>query len=267
MPRFGHAVLGGTFDRLHVGHAALLATAFRLGRRVSIGLTTEAFLEDHPKPGRYRIRSYAARRAALRRWLASRYDPTRWRIVPLHDRFGRSTDPGVGLLVVSAETEGGGHAVNAERRRLGRRPVPVAIVPLVLADDLAPVSSRRIRDGEIDRHGRRRAPLRVGVGAPDRAAARAVARAARGALRRARVRAVVEPDRPGASRVTAEARARRALAGAELAVGVARRRNGWVIVERSATVALTPRAVRGADLEQLAEGVARMLRPAPPQPL
>ena len=38
---FDYGCLGGTFDRLHGGHKLLLATAFKLAKKVLIGLTTD----------------------------------------------------------------------------------------------------------------------------------------------------------------------------------------------------------------------------------
>ncbi len=163
MPRFGRVVLGGTFDRLHVGHEALLSTAFREGRSVAIGVTTDGYLERHPKPASDRIAPYRLRRAALVRWLAAHYPRSRWTVVPLEDTFGRSVEDGVDALILSADTRAGGRAVNAERRRRGRDAVPLVVVPLVLGDDLEPVSSRRIRAGAIDRRGRRVGPIRVAL--------------------------------------------------------------------------------------------------------
>ena len=267
MARVGHAVLGGTFDRLHVGHAALLATAVRRGRRVSIGLTTAAFLRAHPKPGGPRIQPYAARRAALARWLAAHAPRGAWRIVPLADRFGRSVGPGVDLLVVSAETADGGRAVNAERRRRGLPAVPVAVVPLVLADDLEPVSSRRIRAGEIDRAGRRRAPIDVAVAARDPATVAAAARGVRRAMRSARVVALAAGELGAEERTSARILAVRARARAPLAIGIEPGPGGWTVVEASRSVVLAPRRVRGRGPAALARGVAAVVRPARPQPL
>jgi cytidyltransferase-like protein len=180
MPRSGRIVLGGTFDRLHAGHEAMLASAFQAGRRVSIGLTSARYLADHPKPAGGRIQGYSERRAALVRWLSARYPRSRWAVVPISDAFGGSVGDGVTGLVVTPDTLAGGRAVNVERQRRGRRPVPLLIVPLVLGDDLLPISSRRVRHGEIDRRGRRLAPIRVAVVAAGdlerRAAVRAVAR-------------------------------------------------------------------------------------------
>ncbi|MFZ0698673.1 MAG: pantetheine-phosphate adenylyltransferase [Thermoplasmata archaeon] len=163
MARFPVVVLGGTFDRLHVGHEALLNTAFRVGRDVGIGLTTAHFLRGHSKPFAGLIAPYVARRRSLAAWLRRHHSDRTWWIAPLDDDFGRSVEPGMSALVVSADTMVGARAVNRERRRRGLPPVTIVAVPLVLADDLRPVSSRRVRAGIIDRRGRRlsRVPIRV----------------------------------------------------------------------------------------------------------
>ncbi len=270
MPRFGHVVLGGTFDRFHVGHQALLSTAFRSGRRVSIGITTDRFLAAHPKPRSETIQPYSARSRAVRRWIRSNYPDRRWRAVPLNDGVGGSAAADVDALVVSADTVAGGAAVNAVRRRLGRPPVPLVIVPLVLGQDLLPVSSRRIRWGEIDPSGRRRGPISIGVGLESDGDRPAVAAALRRAFPRGRVRFV---RGAGPARATATRRARRladrAVRRRSLAFGVARSTppEGWVVVERSSAVALDPRRVPGASLSALRESVYRLARPSRPKSL
>lgn len=155
----GATVLGGTFDRLHVGHHALLAAAFRAGGTVGIGVTTDRFLADHPKPSGGTIQPFRTRWRALERYLLRTYRGRRYRLTPLDDPLGRSVEPGVARLVVSTDTLRGGARVNAERRRSGLPSVTLVRVPSVLAQDGFPVSSRRIRSGAIDRLGRRRRPL------------------------------------------------------------------------------------------------------------
>ncbi len=264
MPRYGHAVLGGTFDHLHVGHAALLAAAFRAGRRVSVGVTTDDYLAAHPKPDRERLQSFATRRAALARFLAARYGRRRWRLVPLADRFGRSVEAGVDVLVVSAETVEGGAAVNAERRRRGSPAVPLVVVPLVLADDLVPVSARRIRSGEIDREGRRRSPIRVGVATDEPGILPELAPALRAAFPRGRFDLVPRPGPRAKSAGAPRSRvlAARALVGHDLGVGVARRRpDGVWLCERSVSVVLPPVAVVGRSPSRHLPTLRRALRP------
>ncbi len=240
----GRIVLGGTFDRLHVGHEALLATAFRTGRRVGIGLTTGRYLAQHPKPGAGRIQSYGIRHRRLASWLAARYPRSRWTISPISDAFGRSVGPDVAGLVVSADTLEGGRAVNVERVRQGRRPVPIHVVPLVLADDLGPVSSRRVRLGEIDRNGRRVSPIQV------------------------RLRLRLAADRPAAERAVRAAFPRARLVGgrssAELEVRVGPSGPGARAVGlRAGRLTLRPVRVPASTPAELARGLVGVLRRSP----
>ena len=267
MPRYRHAVLGGTFDHFHVGHAALLHRAFHTGRRVSIGVTTDRFLAELRKPSADRLQPYAARRRAVARWVRTHYPGRTVRIVPLENRFGRSIEEGVDVLVVSADTLSGGRAVNAERRRLRRRPVPLEVVPVVLADDLRPVSSRRIRSLEIDREGRRVAPLSIGLAVSDPRDALP----AQAAIHRVFPSAILlprlgKPDGPCGSGAMARARAlaRGAVEARDLGIGIARRRGGgWEIAESSPEIGLGPRTVAAGSAGTLRTAIVRLLRPAP----
>ncbi len=266
MPRlFRRVALGGTFDRLHVGHDALFATAFASGREVVIGVTSDRYLALHPKAAAGRLRPYRARARSLRTYLARRYPGRRWAIVPIDDRFGGAVEPRIDALVVSAETEAGGRAVNAERRRRGHAPIPLLVVPLVLAQDLEPVSSTRVRAGTIDPTGARRTPVTVKVVAESAPDLRAVARGLRSALPSARLSSEAA-RRATASRAPPRRRAERwaqdAVRAAELGVGVARAGEGrWFVSLRSRRLALAPREVRGAGEATLARAVREMLRP------
>ncbi len=264
MPRYRRAVLGGTFDQFHVGHAALLARAFYVGRDVSIGLTTAEFLREHPKPYPRRIQPYSVRRRSLVRWIRAHYPGRAFRVVPLANPFGRSTEPGFDVLVVSADTRAGGRAVNAERRRLGRPQLPIDVVPVVLADDLEPVSSRRIRAGEIDRRGHRTARSIVAYGVTEDADERAVRGAIRTAFPRAAIRSIPSAGSRRASGNAAWIRefGRRAIAGADLAVVVARRpQGGWLALERSRSLELGPRPIARGSRAQLQGALRTLLRP------
>jgi cytidyltransferase-like protein len=160
------AVLGGTFDHLHEGHTALLEEAFRSAQHVAIGVTTDAYLALHPKPDGKPIASFEERKRRLAAYLRRRYPSSRWRLVPLSDRFGRSLEPGIDVLVASEETRPGALAVNRARKRRGLPPLTLRLIPIVLAADGLPLSSRRIRAGEVDRSGRRRVPHIVALDAP-----------------------------------------------------------------------------------------------------
>src|SRR5439155_22545759 len=67
-------------------------------------------------------------------------------------------------ITVSEDREGVAKALNEERTRRGLPPLAIHVVPMVLAEDDAPIASRRIRAKEIDRRGKLLRPLRVNVG-------------------------------------------------------------------------------------------------------
>lgn len=249
MRRVRLAVLGGTFDHLHVGHHALLASAFDRGEEVAIGLATDRFVAVNSKPDVARIQPYPVRRAALSRWLRRTFPGRKWRIVPLENRFGRSVEPEVDVLVVSQETEAGGRAVNRERHRLGRAPVPLVVVPLALADDLEPVSSRRVRAGTIGTDGRRFTPIRIEISARDPSDRMATERAVKRVFPQARV-----------NRASAEELLLPRPPDLSLSV-VPRPRGGWVATERSPHVRLRPRVIRGTRPVDLERGLVVLLRP------
>ncbi len=265
---YGRVALGGTFDRVHIGHEALLRRAFAAGDEVVIGLTSDAYLKAHPKALPAGLRPYAARARGLRRWLRRVYPRRRWEVVPLHDRYGRAIREGIDALVVSAETRAGGDAVNAERRRRGLRPLPLLEVPLVLADDLGPVSSTRIRSGEIGPAGERRAPLTiVVVGESPHDLGRASATARR-AVPVAAVRAVLVRRTTGRASARASRMLRRPVPEADLVVAVAGSGgSGWFVAIRSRRSVLAPRWVPGRGAAALARGIRAIVHPSGEKPI
>jgi pantetheine-phosphate adenylyltransferase len=151
MPRLRKVAVGGTFDPLHRGHLALLDAAFSLGEEVVIGLTTGEMLQ---KGG---IRPYEERRRDLVSFLERRFSGRRYAIVPLRDPHGPAAeDRDLQGIIVSEETRRRGEEINEARKKKGLPPLEVVVLPLVLARDGKPISSTRIRRGEIDPEGRLR---------------------------------------------------------------------------------------------------------------
>jgi pantetheine-phosphate adenylyltransferase len=56
--------------------------------------------------------------------------------------------------VVSDETRPGALEINETRKKNGLKTLEIISIPLVLADDQKPISSTRIKKGEIDKEGR-----------------------------------------------------------------------------------------------------------------
>jgi pantetheine-phosphate adenylyltransferase len=73
---------------------------------------------------------------------------------PLHDSYGTTlTNGGLQALVVSKETENVAKEINRRRGEKGMKPLAIYVINMVNADDSIPISTTRIRRGEIDRDG------------------------------------------------------------------------------------------------------------------
>jgi pantetheine-phosphate adenylyltransferase len=143
---------GGTFDHIHKGHLALLARSFEVGDRVVIGVTSDAFAR---KEGKTPDQSYDERVAALSALIERKFPGRTHLIAKLDDYFGPGiASPEVEAIVVSGETAKRVPIANSLRRAKGFPPLEVEVVDYVLADDSEPISSTRIRKGEIDPQGR-----------------------------------------------------------------------------------------------------------------
>ena len=78
-----------------------------------------------------------------------------YEIAKLDGDFGPAvTTDEVGALVASSETRIKGKLLNRMRAKKGLKPVEVIAVEMVRAEDGSPISSTRIRAGEIDGGGR-----------------------------------------------------------------------------------------------------------------
>ncbi len=149
---FNEVAIGGTFDVLHRGHKILLRTAFRAGDRVLIGLSRNGFVRRLVK--NHRVDPYPKRKRELVSFLKKERLLDRAKIIPLDDPYGPTiNDSTVRALVVSRMTKKMADKINRIRRRHGLKPLSVVSIGMVVAEDFEPISSTRIRAGEIDREG------------------------------------------------------------------------------------------------------------------
>ena len=144
--RYSKVAVGGTFDKFHDGHKKLLSTAFELGNRIEIGVTSDAFggLKGE-------IDSCEERMNNLKLFFK---DKSNFRVVSLDDPFGTTIyEADFDAIVVSEETEPTAVKINEIRLSKGMNPLDIIVVSFVLAEDGNPISSTRIRRGEIDKNG------------------------------------------------------------------------------------------------------------------
>ena len=67
--KFKKVVLGGTFDKLHKGHHALICKAFEVGDQVLIGLSTDNFIKTRRK--KHAVAPYDERIRELQKFLTA----------------------------------------------------------------------------------------------------------------------------------------------------------------------------------------------------
>ncbi len=152
MTKYKTVATGGTFDHLHKGHAALLAKSFEVGAVVVIGVTSDAFAL---KEGKSPDQDYEERVSRLEAHIRKSFPGRRYLVSKLDDYFGPGiASPEVQAIVVSRETAKRVSIANALREAKGYPPLKTVVVDYVLAGDSKPISSTRIRNGEIDAEGR-----------------------------------------------------------------------------------------------------------------
>ena len=150
--KFPVVATGGTFDEIHAGHVALLSKAFQAGKKVIIGVSSDEFAK---KRGKRLNHDFDQRVENLKKMIKKEFGNVSYEIARLDGDFGPAVTTGdVGALVASRETKAKGKLLNEMRAKKGLKPVEVIAVELVTAEDGSPISSTRIRAGEIDNQGR-----------------------------------------------------------------------------------------------------------------
>ena len=151
MKKYTKVCLGGTFDRIHIGHERLLKIAFEVGEEVIIGLTSDT----KAKRGRVneKLSSFKNRYTNLENFLSKQFD-INFSIVELNDDWGPGAlDEDLDAIIVSEETEKVASELNKKRDLKDLHPLDIITVPLILDKKGEKISSTRIRNSQIDREG------------------------------------------------------------------------------------------------------------------
>ena len=144
--KYDKVAVGGTFDKFHDGHKKLLSTAFDIGNIIEIGVTSDAFggLKGD-------IDSCEERIANIKSFFS---DKSNYVVVSLDDPYGTTIyDADFDAIVVSEETKPTAIKINEIRVSKSMNPLDIIVVNFVLAYDGKPISSTRIRHGEINQSG------------------------------------------------------------------------------------------------------------------
>ncbi|NYB51980.1 MAG: phosphopantetheine adenylyltransferase [Methanobacteriaceae archaeon] len=145
--QYEKVAVGGTFDKFHEGHRLLIEKAFEIGDQVLIGVTSDEFggLKGEIEPCNIRMSNLNAHLKNRSNYLLSR----------LEEPYGPTVDDeSIDAIVVSPETEPTALKINQIRKEKGMKPLDIVTIGMVLAQDGKPISSTRIRKGEIDPLGK-----------------------------------------------------------------------------------------------------------------
>jgi cytidyltransferase-like protein len=150
--KYENVAVGGTFDELHKGHKALLTKAFEVGEHILIGLCSDEFAKKLNKP--HKVACYDERLDDLKAFLLEHGWLERSQIVQLNDPYGPTLSKGrISALVVSEETAPTATEINRRRKQARLPPLQIFVIGMIPSENHAPISTTRIRSGEIDREG------------------------------------------------------------------------------------------------------------------
>uniref|UniRef100_A0A1B0FAQ6 Bifunctional coenzyme A synthase n=1 Tax=Glossina morsitans morsitans TaxID=37546 RepID=A0A1B0FAQ6_GLOMM len=128
---YENVVLGGTFDRIHLGHKILLTQAvLRACSRLVVGVTTQEMTKS--KILNELILPVEQRISELREFLQEIDSTLHYEIVPIDDPYGpTNSDPNMDMIVVSSETLRGGEKINEIRAKNNLKLLDIYCIDLV----------------------------------------------------------------------------------------------------------------------------------------
>lgn len=151
MKKYNLVVSGGTFDYFHKGHEEFLLFQLQLSNKIILGITSDAFAQKKNMV----LQPYSIRLQAVEHFLDSIQARERISIekidtIYIPNKF--NTLP-IEAIIVTKNTQKGAQEINSNRTAHGLSVLPIVLCPQVLAQDKKPISSTRIRSGEISREG------------------------------------------------------------------------------------------------------------------
>lgn len=152
--KYKHAILGGTFDRFHLGHQSLIKTAFEQSEKVTIGITTAELIKA--KHLSNKIEDYLTRENSIKKYLKEKQFLKRSSLIPLYDIYGNSlAEKDIQAIFVTIATFHKACLINIKRKEIAFKSLEIITISFLKGADGKIITSERIRKGEIDRNGQR----------------------------------------------------------------------------------------------------------------
>ena len=123
------------------------------GEKVLLGLTSDSFAKG--KRQESNIESYTVRKSALDQFLQEIGASERVKVIPIDTIFipAQWKEKPIEAIIISKDAITGAVAINNKRQKEGKKQLEIIYCPIVTAQDGQPISSFRIRNGEINRKG------------------------------------------------------------------------------------------------------------------
>ena len=151
---YKHVFVGGTFDGLHKGHEAMLTKAFKEAEKVTIGVTSNEFVSQY-KANPKVIRPHEERTKMLTDWLDGHGYKGKYDVISINDPWEPAASAQhYEAILVTTDTRFRGEEINVMRKKKSLAGLHLVEQQLVNAVDGKPISSTRVRAGEIDTQGR-----------------------------------------------------------------------------------------------------------------
>ena len=152
-------LIGGTFDRFHAGHLSLMKAGLSKCSSIEAWLTADRLA--HSKDSR--VNPWDTRALEMKEALGD--DAGRVRFHTLEDNHGSApAHADATAIICTEETHAECEEINRLREGSDLSPLHIISVGHVLAWDGEPISSSRIRAGEIDRNGKPWIPNSIRAG-------------------------------------------------------------------------------------------------------
>ena len=141
-------LIGGTFDRFHAGHRNLLMSALSHCQMVEVWVTVDEIAREKDS----RINPWEDRIEEIRQTFD--FDSDRLKFHELEDLYGPApTHNEASAIICTSETISECESINRMRQDEGLPELEIICVDHTMSWDGSPISSSRIRNGEIDREG------------------------------------------------------------------------------------------------------------------
>lgn len=148
---FQHIFVGGTFDRLHKGHEAVLTRALQDTTTATIGITSDEFVHSYKLD--QDILPFVTRKKAVNDFISSHFPHAKWQIIEISDKYEPAASGDFDAIIVTCDNKTTADEINRQRHIKGIPHLALIEVEIVPGQDGSPISSTRIRNYLINPDG------------------------------------------------------------------------------------------------------------------